>query len=197
MWKSSWSYDEELCYLQMLNDGLESCRLANATGAVVPALDKLKKEDASIVQRHPEATNHFWIFDPNTGSFDTYLLRLAQAETGRRLCVAAIALKRYRLQHGAYPATLNDLVPAILPAVPTDFMDGKPLRYRLRPDGDFLLYSVGEDGRDDDGDPTPASQSTSFYWLLGRDIVWPRVATPAALEEYHRLSKSVTNVPGQ
>jgi hypothetical protein len=197
MWKSSWSYDEEFCYLQILNNGLESCRLTKTTGAFVPALNKLRQEDTSIAQRHPEATNHFWIFFPSSDWFDTYLLRLAKCETARRLTVTAIALKRYHLQHGAYPATLNELVPAFLPAVPGDFMDGKPLRYRLRPDGDFLLYSVGEDGIDDGGDPTPASSTTSLNWLLGRDIVWPRVATPAALEEYHRLSQSATNSPAK
>jgi hypothetical protein len=88
---------------------------------------------------------------------------------------------------------LNDLVPIFLSSVPADFMDGKPLRYKLRSDGDFLLYSVGEDGNDDGGDPTPVPPSTSFNWLSGRDIVWPRVATPAALEEYRQNSRANTN----
>jgi hypothetical protein len=124
-----------------------------------------------------------------------YLQQLAGAETVRRLTVTAIALKRYHLQHGVYPATLDDLVPAFLSALPADFMDGKPLRYKLRPDGDFLLYSVGEDGVDNGGDPTPVPPAAStINWLAGRDIVWPRVATPAALAEYQQTA---TNAVGR
>jgi len=29
----------------------------------------------------------------------------------------------------------------LIAKVPIDLMDGKPLRYRLQPDGDYLLYS--------------------------------------------------------
>jgi hypothetical protein len=200
VWKSSWSYDEELCLLQVEQALVETARNANATGAFVPAFKKFGQQASNIFQLHPKSTNHYLVADPNDELFGNYLQKLAQAETARRLCVTAIALKRYHLQHGIYPATLNELVPAILNAVPADFMDGKPLRYRLRPDGDFLLYSVGEDGEDDGGDPTPASppiSTTSFNWLTSRDIVWPRVATPAALEEYYRLSQSTTNTPAQ
>jgi hypothetical protein len=195
MWKSSWSYDEELCYLQMMEVALASCRMADTTGALVPAINHFNQEASNICQLHPDGTNHFLFEDPTGQSYGRYILKLGQAETACRLTVTAIALKRYHLQHSAYPASLNELVPAFLPAVPVDFMDGKPLRYKLRPDGDFLLYSVGEDGIDDGGDPTPASQTTSLNWILGRDIVWPRVATPAALEEYHRLSQTTTNTP--
>jgi hypothetical protein len=58
-------------------------------------------------------------------------------------------------------------------------MDGQPLRYHLRPDGSFLLYSVGEDGKDNGGDATPAD-STSMagkLWWKARDAVWPMPAT--------------------
>jgi hypothetical protein len=196
-WKSSWSYDEELCYLQMADAALASCRLAKATGAFAPALKKLRQDDASIFLSHRNGDDHF-IFSGFGGACPTYLLKTALAESARRLTVTAIALKRYHLQNGVYPVTLDDLVPAFLPAVPADFMDGKPLRYKLRPDGDFLLYSVGEDGQDNGGDPTPVPPATSINnWLAGRDIVWPRVATPAALEEYRQHSQSATNTPGK
>ena len=195
-WKSSSSYDEELRYNEVYEAALETCHLAKATGTFVPALDKLSQEDAAFTRLHPEATNHFLFFDQSDPWTEKYLLRLARAETARRLTVTAIALKRYHLEHGIYPATLNELVPAFLFAVPIDFMDGKPLRYKLRPDGDFLLYSVGEDGKDDGGDPSPVPPSTSFNWMLGRDIVWPRVATPAALEEYRQHSQTTTNASG-
>ena len=58
-------------------------------------------------------------------------------------------------------------------------MDGKALRYRLRPaDADFLLYSVGEDGKDDGGDPAQREDKKSYRQIWdGRDAVWPSAAT--------------------
>ena len=73
-------------------------------------------------------------------------------------------------------------MPEFLPALPRDLMAGQPLRYRLNPDGSFILYSVGEDGRDDGGDETregPAGWRRNDPWG-GRDCVWPQVGVGAA-----------------
>jgi hypothetical protein len=88
----------------------------------------------------------------NTGGGGQGLLgRAAEAEARRRLLMAAIALERYRIRHSGYPKTLQELVPELLQSPPVDFMDGKPLRYRLGEDGRFVLYSVGLDCVDDGG----------------------------------------------
>jgi hypothetical protein len=60
------------------------------------------------------------------------------------------ALAAYNADHGAFPDSLDALVPDLLPAVPLDPFTGDPLRYELKGDG-FLLYSVGANGRDDGG----------------------------------------------
>jgi len=65
--------------------------------------------------------------------------------------VAALALAEYRRQHGEYPASLDALVPALLHHVPIDYGDCKPLRYRRLESDDYLLYSIGLNGRDDGG----------------------------------------------
>jgi len=94
-------------------------------------------------------------------------------ETLRRLTVTALALARFHLRAGTFPTELDALVPQFLSAVPMDLMSAKPLRYRLNGDGSFTLYSVGEDGRDDDGDPQ-ASRGTNLFGLWeGKDAVWP------------------------
>lgn len=113
--------------------------------------------------------------------------KLASAENTRRLTFTAIALHRHRLKHGKFPASLGALVPEFLAEVPRDFMDGQPLRYRLEPDGQFRLWSVGEDFKDDGGDATTVgAQSTNpFDWLKGRDWVWPQPATEAEVAAYH------------
>ncbi|MDB5296266.1 MAG: hypothetical protein JWO31_2249 [Phycisphaerales bacterium] len=64
--------------------------------------------------------------------------------------VTAIALELYRRRHGAYPPTLDALVPDLLPAVPVDRVAGGPIRYKLM-NGKPVLYSVGIDGDDDGG----------------------------------------------
>ena len=91
------------------------------------------------------------------------------------MTITAIALKRHELRHGKFPADLNALVPEFLAAVPIDCMDGKPLKYMLESDGAFRLYSVGKDGKDDGGDPTPESKADQQHTLwTGRDAVWPK-----------------------
>ena len=60
-----------------------------------------------------------------------------------RQMVTALAVERYRLIGGQCPATLDALVPALLPAIPLDPYDGKAMRYR-REDADtsFTAWAV-------------------------------------------------------
>ncbi len=70
-----------------------------------------------------------------------------------RAMVVALACERYRQkdEYKRWPATLDDLVKAKLrDAVPTDPIDNQPLRYRRTKDG-IVIYSIGFDGKDDQG----------------------------------------------
>jgi hypothetical protein len=92
------------------------------------------------------------------------------------MVITTIALKRYALRHGQPAAHLGVLVPDFLNALPTDYMDGQPLRYRIRPDGTFVLYSVGANLRDEAGDFS--LETTGDRWQeaspwSGKDWVWP------------------------
>jgi len=106
---------------------------------------------------------------------DVFPPQALKAQTLAQLTAAAIALERYHLRSGKYPASLAELVPGIMKQVPVDYMDGKDLRYRLREDGSFLLYSVGEDWIDQSGDARPPEGKTTNF-LNGRDWVWPHAA---------------------
>ena len=75
------------------------------------------------------------------------------------LCLVACALEQFRLRTGEYPKELGELVPTTLSKLPTDRFDGSALHYRLTNDGQTLLYSVGDDCRDDGGDDA-------------KDVVW-------------------------
>jgi len=69
-----------------------------------------------------------------------------------------LAVERYRYAQGELPQTLNQLIPSYLTAIPEDPFDGKPLRYNKRRNRGYVVYSVGEDGRDDGGRP-PAKEA--------------------------------------
>jgi hypothetical protein len=62
----------------------------------------------------------------------------------------AFALAAYRIDNDRFPRKLDALAPKYLPTVPKDLFSGKALIYRPSADG-YLLYSVGVNGRDDDG----------------------------------------------
>ena len=49
--------------------------------------------------------------------------------------VVALALRLHAHRHGAFPATLAELVPALLDAVPADPFDDSPVRYELTDEG--------------------------------------------------------------
>lgn len=57
-------------------------------------------------------------------------------------------------------------------------MVGQPLRYTPRPDHSFLLYSVGENRKDDgpDGTTLPEKSWSHNMWTR-KDAPWPTVAT--------------------
>jgi hypothetical protein len=68
------------------------------------------------------------------------------------LAATGLALRIYRAEHGRFPATLQELVPEYLPAVPRDALaeDGRALTYLLEADP-RIVYSVGTDGVDNGG----------------------------------------------
>lgn len=113
------------------------------------------------------------------GSSDAAMQQRLRVVMERRFAAVALAVRLYRLDHGgAWPASLDALVPAYLPAVPADpfATDGEPLRYRLvrgatplfgdRP----IVYSVGDDGIDDIASGAmPLPPDPQYGWERGPD----------------------------
>lgn len=81
----------------------------------------------------------------------TYVLHFRQVAT-RRMAAVALALRLYELDHGRRPEWLPDLVPDYLTALPEDPFAADKRTFGYKPDREQpVLYSVGNDGRDDDG----------------------------------------------
>ena len=77
----------------------------------------------------------------------------------------AVALKIYKAKTGEYPDRLSALSPDILLKLPKDPFTGKDYVYK-KGDGGFIVYSVGENLKDDGGIPRERKRLKDY------DIVW-------------------------
>jgi hypothetical protein len=73
-----------------------------------------------------------------------------RANAELQLTQLAAALAEHRAVHGAYPEKLGELVPAIVDKLPVDVHTASPFIYK-RDDAGYLLYSAGDNGKDDGG----------------------------------------------
>ena len=111
-----------------------------------------------------------------------WLKRVGLALGALVLVLASFLLIEHFRGRFALPSNLEALVPKFMAALPNDRMDGELLRYMTtRQNSDFVLYSVGEDGIDDGGDPSlrPGKEHFGQMWD-GKDAVWP---SPASAQE--------------
>jgi hypothetical protein len=187
VWRFAWIAQDELASLEQSQFTIGRERLAQTNGwaALAGARTDLK------LNRRPSFENgeklgwydrlRFLFASENFSITDSLIRRTLEVQTQQQVVLTVLGIQRYRLRTGRLPAQLAELVPEYLAALPHDFMSGEALRYRLRPgDGDFLLYSVGENGTDDGGDPAQQADKKSYRQIWdGRDAVWPSAATAA------------------
>ena len=100
-------------------------------------------------------------------NFSRALQTVARNQTFVSEALIVCGLERYRRANGEYPATLARLSPGFLENLPHDIITDEALKYRRTADGQFLLYSVGWNERDDDGNPEKDKG----------DWVWPTSVT--------------------
>lgn len=194
-WRYWWSYSDELKTLKGYQLLLGASRAAQTNDN----LGSIQTELNAEIARLAIPTNTDPLFDLQPDELDLHnifcysvpglareLARTIKMEAAKRFAATAIALKGYHLAHRNYPSNLTALVPEFLQKVPSDPIDGKPLRYRLNSDGTFLLYSLGEDGNDDGGDAGTPDNSRWQYWLYGRDWVWPQPATAEEIQSFYK-----------
>ncbi len=104
------------------------------------------------------------------------MIKFAEAQVWIGEARIACALERYRLAQGIYPPSLETLTPAYIDELPHDIMNGQPYRYQVRPDGTYLLYSVGWNQTDDGGQvayKTGYDVATKQVDYEQGDWVWP------------------------
>jgi hypothetical protein len=134
--------------------------------------DIADKSDAAVgkLLQRSGPYNHFArILMPALGAASRKSARMQTSVDAARV---ACALERYRLANGSLPETLDALAPRFIETIPTDLIDGKPLRYRLKPDGGYVLYSVGWNKTDDGGEIGWTKSKDPVVDITTGDWVW-------------------------
>lgn len=92
-------------------------------------------------------------------------VRVARFQVGLDQAVIACELERQHRMKGAYPDRLEDLSNT----VPGDVIGGGPMHYRRTDDGGYVLYSLGWNAIDDDGQPgrgEEAIKKGDWVWAI-------------------------------
>lgn len=174
-WRAFAAEGDELFYLQAMQGQIDIARKEARLRSTVATQPERAAFAAKIAPLATGSNYRLPLSRMALPSFANTSKNLLRYETRRELTIAALAIERHRRKHGRPPAKLADLVPGFVSAVPVDWMDGNPLRYRLNPDGTFTLWSIGEDLKDDGGDGSDAAPATRMTDIWERkDALWPR-----------------------
>jgi hypothetical protein len=84
----------------------------------------------------------------------------AESIANIRLAKTAVTVEQFRLSQHRLPVTLDELPSSTSTETRTDPFDGQPLRYKRLEKG-YVVYSVGDDGRDNGGRERPANAKSS------------------------------------
>jgi hypothetical protein len=117
---------------------------------------------------------HYFVSGSALGAYGSAFTRFADAEAQWRLGVLALNIEQFRNQKARLPKELDELGtdaaghPRFLQW--DDPYNGRPLKYKVN-DGGYVVYSVGEDLRDNGGVPAPERRKgRSGYDLVLRVV---------------------------
>jgi hypothetical protein len=82
-----------------------------------------------------------------------------RADAEHAVAIAALAAARYRAAKGKLPRDLSQLTSEFVQTPLIDPYDGKPIRAIVR-DGELVLYSIGPDGKDQQGEAFDDAKET-------------------------------------
>ena len=96
----------------------------------------------------------------------------ARTQANLDLASIACAIERFRIANDRYPNQLQALVPQYAEKLPSDVVNGEPLKYRLSADDGYVLYSVGWNQKDDGGVSKPKPVKGAEVDPNAGDWVW-------------------------
>ena len=134
-------------YLELMREAVSASRMPFPES--LWQMEKVRSRyDQSIGPSHL-----FSVFAQHLMYNSTLLLALeegARSQARIRATLVSLAIRRAKLDGMALPASLHELVPKYLSAIPTDPFTGEPLKYRVDETG-CKIYSVGPGGVDKGG----------------------------------------------
>lgn len=135
----------------------------DARGTSLFALGWLAKKTVNTAQGKMAGASLLQLFDSD---FSGILNVGDQLELHLAFTQAGMALAAYRAEHGEYPERMEELVPKYIAQLPRDlYGEHAALHYRRESSG-YLLYSVGPNGRDEQGSESenfPDSDDISLF----------------------------------
>ncbi len=137
-----------------------------------------KKFEALVKKRGPGTFfQHRFFIGLLMPALSRAVQRTAYGQAAVDEAAVACALERYRLANGAYPDSLDVLAPKSIAVVPHDVILGRPLKYHRTDDGQYVLYSVGWNAKDDGG-VLALNKSGEGVDVQQGDWVWKPAASP-------------------
>jgi hypothetical protein len=110
----------------------------------------------------------------SAGSLFSSLETTYRADARNLVAYTALAMHRYRAEHGKFPDTLEALTPTTIAIVPSDPYIEQPLKL-AKSDRGWVVYSVGPDRADNHGAPPGTDQKglVQFQGDIGFEYVEP------------------------
>lgn len=104
---------------------------------------------------------------------------MTKNQTAIEFLIIASALELQRKKNGQYPETIGELSPEFIQREPRHVIRGKALRYERRKNGEYALYSIGWNGKDDLA-PLLANPETPMFDIFestaaAEDWIWKGV----------------------
>jgi len=151
------------CYNLFLQRKVESLNSSIPTGWNATTTQSVDQELLEIA-RHPIKKWIYGLSAINLPAPFAVSHKTAITQTQVDQSLIACALERYRIARGSYPTSLDALVPEYLGKIPNSPITGKPMKYSLKHEGTFLLWTPSWELKSLGGKP-------GDYFGEG-DIVW-------------------------
>jgi hypothetical protein len=148
----AWMYREQINYNRFFDEeilpGFDSAAEQVHPRIIEDHAREMERMDAPVDVRF---VNHRLIASLLLPASIQVTRKPAFTQTGINEALIACALERHRQANGQFPETLDALMPKFVEKLPLDIIGGQPLKYHRTDDGQFVLYSVGWNEKDDGG----------------------------------------------
>ena len=114
-----------------------------------------------------------------------YIIEHNNTIAALRITEVELAIGQFEQNEKHPPASLGELAPKYFSMVPLDPYDGKPLRYKVRQDGTWIVYSVGANQTDDGG----LKSGSTFDYDAPGDIVFSSAEATEQLKKIEEWRK--------